>query len=160
MCWQLCAVFSFPPNWQLGKLDSIFYQLQHRCYTISHSQGCQFLSSNLEKDSFSGKIMTCEPCIHVSHLSLLSFPEWAVFSYVPCQGDEDRSLLLMVNLWQNSEVWTWSQNSALPFTLTLLRSPKPALHTVCFTATSQDHCWASSMAHSHLKQEHPLWISC
>lgn len=80
MCWQLCAMFSFPPNWQLKKLDSIFYQLQYCSYIISHSQGCQFLSSNLEKDSFSGKMMTCEPCIHISHLSLLPFPEQAVFS--------------------------------------------------------------------------------
>lgn len=102
MCWQLCAMFSFPPNWQLKKLDSIFYQLQYCSYIISHSQGCQFLSSNLEKDSFSGKMMTCEPCIHISHLSLLSFPERKVFSYVPCQREKNRGLLLVVNLWQNT----------------------------------------------------------
>lgn len=75
MCWQRCAIFSFPPNWQLRKLDSIFYELQHYCYIPSHSQGCQFLSSNLEKDSFSRKLMTCEPCIHVMHPFVLSFPE-------------------------------------------------------------------------------------
>lgn len=49
MCWQLCATFSFPPNWQQKKLDSIFYQLLRCSYILSRSQGCQFLSSNLEK---------------------------------------------------------------------------------------------------------------